>query len=279
MKSSTAGAIDRLQETGSALACRRQVAIVLQWMVLGLFIGLAFLVLMRRLGGAFNQPLGGTALVAVALCIAAAVFCFRQLSEVARHDPAEDNPRGWIFRYLLPTVGAIALLVALSIPGSSILGLLCAWSIVIGADVGQWLDFLGPQLRRDSAASPPRHPAVEPLVDSSELEFDEEEPEVPAGLVQQITRVVEGPSESIHALVRASVAPQDRLAIMHLAFCPPLHARPELTAHALDAADADVKITQAETFGVRLEVRLAATAESPRELLVEIIGAAKEQSE
>lgn len=66
----------------------------------------------------------------------------------------------------------------------------------------------------------------------------------------------------------------DRLAIIHLAFCPPLAERPELTAHALDMDEADVRITQAETFGARLEVRLPAVAQAERSFLIEVLGSA-----
>jgi hypothetical protein len=99
-----------------------------------------------------------------------------------------------------------------------------------------------------------------------------EEPEIPEGLVQQVTRVLEGERESIHALVRAEIAAHDRLSVVHLAFCPPLAARPELTAHAVDADDAEVRITQAEAFGARIEVRLPKVDKSARSVMIEVLG-------
>ena len=101
------------------------------------------------------------------------------------------------------------------------------------------------------------------------------EPEIPQGLVQQMMRVVEDGCESIHGLVKADVAANDRLAIIHIAFCPPLGERPELSAHALDCDDAEIRLTQVESFGARLEARLPAVSDAPRSLIIEILGSAK----
>jgi len=107
--------------------------------------------------------------------------------------------------------------------------------------------------------------------------LEETEVEIPIGLVQQVTRVREEGRESIHALVQAEIAAGDRMAVVHLAFCPPLEATPELTAHAVEAEDAEVKLTQAETFGARIEVRLGAAVKEPCGVIVEVIGAAATQ--
>jgi hypothetical protein len=60
--------------------------------------------------------------------------------------------------------------------------------------------------------------------------------------------------------------------VLHLAFCPPLEGAPQLTAHALDADDAEVRITTAESYGLRLEVRLSKNVMQPRRVLVEVLG-------
>ena len=74
-------------------------------------------------------------------------------------------------------------------------------------------------------------------------------------------------------MLRAEIPAGDRLAILHIAFCPPLDAQPELAAHALDADDAEVRITQAETFGARLEVSVPKPVTEGRRLVVEVVGA------
>jgi hypothetical protein len=59
---------------------------------------------------------------------------------------------------------------------------------------------------------------------------------------------------------------------VHIAFCPPLAARPALTAHAMDEQEAEVKLTKAETFGMRIDVRLPRVKDQARCVLVEVIG-------
>jgi hypothetical protein len=102
---------------------------------------------------------------------------------------------------------------------------------------------------------------------------DEPTDAVPANVTQQLTRVREADgNESLHGLVRAEIAAGDRIAAVHLAFCPPLDGAPELTAHAIDADDAEVRITAAHSYGTRLEVRLNAVAAVERVVLVEVLG-------
>src|SRR5262249_25283923 len=106
----------------------------------------------------------------------------------------------------------------------------------------------------------------------------DEESEMPAGLVQQVTRVRDANCESIHALVRAEIPAGDRLAVFHLAFCPPLARSPELTAHAMESGDelaaqgVEVRITQAELFGARIEVRVPYSVDQPQCVLGEVLG-------
>jgi len=45
-----------------------------------------------------------------------------------------------------------------------------------------------------------------------------------------------------------------------------------LTAHALDDADAEVRVTQVETFGARLEARFTQASNEARRIIVEVIG-------
>jgi hypothetical protein len=101
-----------------------------------------------------------------------------------------------------------------------------------------------------------------------------DEPETPAGLLQRVTRIREADRESIHALIQAEIPAGDRLVVIHMAFCPPLTARPELTAHALDSDEAEIRMTQAETFGARIEVRLPRDERESRGVLIEVIGSA-----
>jgi len=149
--------------------------------------------------------------------------------------------------------------------GTPALGLILAWLLLISAESIQWLLYIRSDLANDLCWTHFRR--------ATQSAAEVEHPEIPLGLVQQLTRTLEGNRESIHALVRAEIGANDRLAVVHLSFCPPLAAPPQLSAHPLDADEADVRITQAETFGARLEVRLPLANDTPRTVIIEVLGA------
>ena len=98
--------------------------------------------------------------------------------------------------------------------------------------------------------------------------------ELPAGLVQQLTRIREDETESLHVVLRIEVPVGERVAIAHVAFCPPLDAPPEIEVHAIGVDDAEVRVAVAEAFGARFEVRLPHAGTMPRQVLLEVLGAA-----
>ena len=81
-------------------------------------------------------------------------------------------------------------------------------------------------------------------------------------------------AKSLHALVRAACEPGDRVAVVHLAFCPPLAHPPKLTAHVLDDSGAEAGITLAQPYGARIELRLPQPATAGQTVLVEVVGTA-----
>jgi hypothetical protein len=284
---STAGAIDHKHPAGGTLAIQRQLLVAALWLVLGLAIAFAALLIVRRISGAFFQPLSGVTIVTIAALVELAVVSFRRLAIRAGFTTAQYSVLStqYSVAYVLPSVLALLTLISLTIPGTPLLALMLAWLIVLAGEAAQlhfhfrpsWASTLSPPpLPAPPAPIPPPLPS-EIETELAEAEFTETETaeaEIPAGLLQQVTRVLEDDRESIHALVQANIAANDRLAIVHLSFCPPLANRPELTAHALDMDDADVRITQAETFGVRLEIRLPKVASAERSFLIELLGSA-----
>jgi len=255
--SSTAGAIP-------APVLRQVVAAVAQ-SLMSLLLALSLVMLTRRSSGAFVQPLSGLAMVAVAAALAVVAALVRI---VIGRVLAEGRTSLAVF--VLPGIAVSLLLAAFTLSGTPALAIAIAWFVVIACEGASWLVAYRPELltreRRRQQVGVNRAAAEEILA--------EPEAELPAGLVQQLTRIREDDRESIHALLLAEIPPDDRLAIIHVAFCPPLEATPELIAHALDTDDADVRITQAETFGARIEVRLPEVVIEKRNVLVEVLGSA-----
>lgn len=285
---STAGAIERPQNAGSTPAVQRQLVVAALWTILGLAVALAVLLMIRRISGAFQTPLSGAAIVLAGLVTEVSIVIYRQLWS-ARHDAATsqhsvlssqypilnsltDNPQTF-YLFTLTTLIALSILISLTIPGTPLFGLLIAWLIVIAGEIAQWQFRFQSNWTIQQSITPPPVPPPPPLINEiKSTEAEAVECEIPPGLIQQVTRVLAGDQESIHALINATIAANDRLAIIHLAFCPPLAEKPELTAHALDSDEAEIRITQAETFGARVEIRLPKTDVYQRSLMIELLG-------
>lgn len=284
---STAGAIGHPQNAGGTLAVQRQLVVAALWMVLGLAVALTVLLMIRRISGAFQTPLSGAAIVLAGLVTELSIFIYRRLwcgrddAVTAQHsalctqypvlNSLTDNAQTF-FLFTLTTLIALSILTSLTIPGTPLFGLLLAWLIVITGEVTQWQTYLKPLWHRSAIPPLPIPPPLPHTIETEPADPESTESEIPPGLIQQVTRVLAGGQESIHALIKATIAANDRQGIIHLAFCPPLAEKPELTAHALDSDEADIRITQAETFGARVEIRLPKCDVSQRSLMIELLG-------
>jgi hypothetical protein len=255
----TAGAMTRsLVAPRWALPARLHLAI--GFSALGLLIFLAVVFAARRLAGALIQPLSGSELVAAAAGIAV-------LAAVAKATIDRTLSSVLSTKYLVLSMIGVASaigLAALTFADSSPLGVALGWFVLVSGEAVSWR--FAWRARRQPRPNRQAHTR-------ERLDLDEPTDAVPANVTQQLTRVREADrSEALHGLVRAEIAAGDRIAAVHLAFCPPLDGAPELTAHAIDADDAEVRITATHSYGTRLEVRLNAVAMEDRVVLVEVLG-------
>src|SRR5262245_10622186 len=77
LMSSTAGAIYRPHSASRADSAVRQLAAVISLAVLGLILGLAAVLVARRLSGALVSPLSGGAIILVVLALESAITTYR----------------------------------------------------------------------------------------------------------------------------------------------------------------------------------------------------------
>jgi hypothetical protein len=223
-------------------------AVVVAWLC-----ALAVWLVARRLAGALDQPASGSAILAAATALWLLVAALRSISPLAVP-----------FAFMLPGLAAIFTLLALTGPIASRPEVGLVWVLVICAEAAMWR-LLGPPVSFGARRA----------AGSSDAEQGSEEGGVPAGLVQRLIRTREGGSESIHALVEVVIPQGDTQGAVHVAFCPPLNGQPTLSAHAINADEAEVRITTAETYGARLEVRLRESPLQPCSVVVEIFGSAR----
>jgi hypothetical protein len=76
-------------------------------------------------------------------------------------------------------------------------------------------------------------------------------------MLQQLvrTRSIEG-IETIRGTLVAGFSPAERLAVLYVAFCPPLERLPSVTCEVVEGPLCDIKVAQLFHQGVRIEARL-----------------------
>jgi hypothetical protein len=232
------------------------------WLVAILFAG-------RRLAGELREALPPQALVLLALAL---VIGRLILAAVAQNWLRSVAARSAVNGMSMLASGLF--LLAVSLPGSAPAAISAAWFIWTVGEAVAWIA-LGRSLprheSRTSVADSPRASATLAPCAPAEKYVDEPEgDEVPAGLVQRLERVAIDGDESVYALLRVPLEAGSRQGIAHLAFCPPLPRTPQLAGASRDEWAGDVRITAAETYGVRLEIRLERPAQAGEAVLVEV---------
>jgi hypothetical protein len=194
---------------------------------------------------------------------------------------------------------------AISLSGSSPIGLLTLWTLLLAE--AAWAASRGglagwrrvspkppssPAELSLDAAPEPTQPSAEPPssaagfqptqaivaadLDSfaSEQGAAAEQGEAPSldpDIVQQLVRRREPDgSEWLNGSLRVDFAPGQRVASAHVAFCPPFFRTPDCEAESVDGPDCQVKVSQLAPHGARFEVRLDRPAESAESVMLEI---------
>jgi hypothetical protein len=243
------------------------------------------------------MPLGGWWLVASSGMLAVAAWAIRWAWACALRGAEglpETGVRGataWL-RLVMPTIASGLALVAISTPASGAMPLAAAWLAWLASEGAAW--YLRPGVlfaRRcqsrgmPPAASPLAAEGNRPPVHGSALKDaatttlgscvpEDDSDLVPPNLMQQVTRLSEEEGERVHALAKVAIEAGDCLGVLHLAFGPPLASHPKLTACVVDEPQASVRVTDAEIFGARVEVRLPQPALQSRAVWVEVQGLA-----
>lgn len=227
---------------------------------------LGLLLLARRLAGAFDRPLEFPTLVLLALVLALLRAAACRLMGNARPY--------WLtacFDGALLMAGA-----AVSVPGSSGLGLAAFWGVVAAAVGYAWRP--RPAAGKEEAQAIPVAPPAEPLGLAPSEPLDQElvEEMVPDDVVQQFTRRQLGDgTELVEGWLRVVLVPGQANANAHLGFCPPLARAPELTCEQVSGPAARIKLPQVLPHGARLDLKLARPADTPQAIVLQFSARAK----
>ncbi|MDX1961941.1 MAG: hypothetical protein SFX18_02230 [Pirellulales bacterium] len=259
------------------------------WGLLAAWLGLACLLWLRRIAGAFSTPLTWREYLLLALLWPLCSVGLRLgLRGWTNSIPLPGKDRA-LAAQLLPSVG-LALLGAAVTYGTSALGITLLW-VAIGSEIllgaaGPWtLPWLSrrplvQRIRRrildltPETASPLVNSAHEitagtesteyPQVTEQILEIaDDERPWLwsePAATQEQRRLRLENGQEVIVGSVRVILDATQELAWAHVAFCPPLCTVAEVEIEMQEPAAAKIKTAQVLPQGIRFEVKLPLAA-------------------
>ncbi len=251
-------------------AIRRDLLTALLASGLAAFSAVVLLLLARRIAGALVHPLAGFALIGVG-GLGLLVTLGWRLGWQARGQRASPFE---LIAPVFPGIALFTLLSVLSLPGTANWALMLTWLAFLTGEAAWWWAAYSSQrprvVNRSIPANGPQAASFSALRDDTA----DQEGSLPQAVFQQITRSREGEQEHIAVMLRIPFAAGQRTAVTHVAFCPPLEKIPVLAVEVADGPEATVAITNPQTFGTRLEVRLAEPAEDACEVVVEISGRA-----
>jgi hypothetical protein len=254
------------------------------WSALAVIFLLCTMLLARRIAGELRQPVQGEGLIALGL-VAAGLASLLRLARVS----SPVSPPDWrdrAERLAAPGLCVLFFGTAVSLPGSPAWALSIFWCTLIAAESLWWYFTAGlsrpvirwPQRRRvvavRSAPSPLPAGFRELGIDAADMielsdEEEELEPSLPAKVTQQFTRLLSEPAgETLVGLVRAGFAGGERSQNVHLAFCPPFEGTPVLHAEQIEGPSVSIKAAQVESYGARLELKLAARSDESESVII-----------
>ena len=229
----------------------RQIGYLATVVGLALFACVGMLLAARRFMQPDIRPLDPVATVlSVAFCAAVAM--------ILRTAWRQPNPRApwkrWC-RWLAPTFCLLLLGVTVSLPQLSLWALTIIWCVILAEESlmlyrdRQWLfGRLNEVSDVPSAAVPSPTETLQQRRESETLA-----PQATQAIIRSL--LADG-AENIVGTLRASFAPGQRAAIVHVGFCPPLAAVPEMEWEQSSGPEAEVKLTNVLPHGARFDVRL-----------------------
>jgi hypothetical protein len=246
--------------------------------LLGLLIAVALMIVARRAAGALENTLAPTTLALTGVLVAAAAVAIRLgwFSSPTAH----RGPFDWVVM-LLTSLSVAALGAGLCLSGSPALGMFLLCTLLLAEESWAWAWHIrhsfepttpNPQrtMRLDAAhAATPRAGRKSPIAHAV-LPFDPETVVFPDEISQQLTRsqAADG-AEELSGWLRMPFAAGQRTGSMHVAFCPPFSAAPELAVEQIGGPDVRIKTAQLMPYGARLDLKLAAAAEEPTAVLLQ----------
>jgi len=242
--------------------------------VLTMLLGVAVLLIVRRVSGAITEELSYGAMLLTAIITAVLAFssrfAWRHLIPATLSPASQGTDRfagisadafvGWgsSLALLLMAIGT-------AYPGDRTIDLLI-WVPLLVADQFLRQSFFDGGLPGQSFQKLERVEIKDDPEDGWTVEaFDTDD------LVQQLYRVRNDEGlEVIYGSLRADLQAGQRHTVIHVGFCPPLAFMPRIEVAPYSGPSAKIKVAQALAHGTRLEVRLDQTANEDCSVLIDL---------
>ena len=216
--------------------------------------------------GFLVQPLSAGMLLTVAAAAVAVPAVFRLGWQ--RCFPGDLPQIQRMLRLAAPSCGVLLLAMSVSLPGSPAWAVAFLWLAIVCGEGTWWvLGLRSPRSRPAARLSANRIVTPQAAV-TADHEPSELVRELPPDVSQQLTRCSEDDHELVYGMLRCGFGPGERSQNLHLAFCPPLAARPQIEVQQVEGPSVRIKAAQVESFGARLELRLTRQAESQESVVV-----------
>jgi hypothetical protein len=256
----------------------------------GFFLLTAAWVLIRRLGGALQEPLSPPVLLLLGGLLGLVLAATFLLERGTRLRVCSAASGRWPVSRVLSTLAAVTLGAAISLPQGSVAALCGFWLLVLVGAVTAWFS-VHRSVRRQAARTgsqwndqtPRQGDATIPAGDAggvgatgwdgdeeADEEGDSEQQLLPEHVLQRITRARdERGAELIFGTLRCAFVTGQRQQSIHLAFCPPLVALAHFVVDQVDGPAVQLRTVVAQTFGVSLEVKLGSPSRVPVEVQIQ----------
>ena len=206
-------------------------------------------------GGALSSPLPAAGLAIVGLVAALTAAAVRRAWR------ALPPHRGALVAGAI-TVSLVSAAIAVSLPKSPLVGVILLWAPILAEEGWAWRlsSFREDLTGQPRPAAPTRSAAPQPAAEWT----IQTPPE--ANVTQQLTRLREPDgTERIQGWLRTAFGAGQRLASVHVAFCPPLARGPEADLKQLAGPDVRIKEGPGVSVWARFDLKLAVPAEAPLE--------------
>jgi len=220
----------------------------------------AFL-LARRVGGGFVHPLSTPAMLLVAVLLLALSLAIRSLWRSAGRIAGGSDARRHSLEILVrwgPTPAVLLTALTLSLPQASLAALTVLWIAAINGEV--WA-ISGTSNRKHRPGKPQ---VLHPSPPDSEAPANQE-----ALIAEMIRTRDEHGREQLSGRVRAEFAAGERVAVLHLVFCPAFRKTPDFQVEHSAGPTARIKTDRLLPHGARIELRRSSENVEPAQVWIE----------